>query len=539
MRNKKHKTMKRKYFIVPLLFALFFSCTKEMNTETNKTLTTESSLEKFSILLSKAVYSEPELRSFIKTEALQRKDYDYDVFYPYVKDELVDGNRTFEEILLQYDDDRVLSDVLSAHPLLTIYVPDWSWINENCFSVNTWDTTLPDVGTSYSSEEQEHKLYWNGQYAFSLKNGEFCSTPTLIVKDNDRIIAEPHTKSNEVQNYRFYCDNIINLSSKTNLQTKTTSKYYTYDLPYEVASDYISTNVLTNRSKDAFSICSNDSRIFQRDHIYYGMTSNNDIGSVNPNYYETLYRFKLSPNAKGIMDNPTGTNNGTDFKANSYYYEASWGSATKLDASQLASKSWGKGMLDIRIRIYVGKEPIKKNVAVSFGDAFYVKKVELRENYNWLGALKSRTYYLEIDLSKDNNAWLEPKWINANLQLFYWDLSQYATSYIVEFEEYDKATKVTHTTQNTFSFATNFSTNVEGGATIEGITMKRGYGFGVSKTKTKTTTDTVETTEESDNLGSFIVQYTDKIVLSQNNSEAKIKKYTTGDVDAQILTIYE
>ena len=530
--------MKKNFFIVPLLFALFFSCTKETNIETNNH-TNQCTLEKFSILLSKAVYSEPELRNFIKTEALQRKDFDYDVFYPYVKNEVVDGDRTFEEILLQYDNDGIIPSVLRDHPLLTIYVPDWSWINKNCFSINSWDTSLPDVGTSYSSDEQEHKIYWNGQYAFSLKSGEFCSTPTLIVKDNDRIIAEPHTKSNGVQNYRFYCDNIIDLSSKTNLQTKTTSKYYTYDLPYEVASDYISASILTNRSKDAFSICSNDSRVFQRDHIYYGMTSKIDTGSVNPNYYETLYRFKLSPNAKGIMDNPTGTNNGTDFKTNSYYYEASWGSATKLTQEQLASKAWGKGSIDIRIRIYVGKEPIKKNVSVSFADAFYVKKVELRENYNWLGALKSRSYYLGVALSKDNTEWLEPKWINANLQLFYWDLSQYATSYIIEFEEYDKATKVTNTTQNTYTYATNFTTNVEGGGTIEVITVKRGYGFGVSKTTTKTITNSVETTEESDNLGNFVVQYTDKIVLNQNNSEAKIKTYTTGDVDAQILTLYE
>ena len=58
--------MKRLFFFsVPLLFALFFSCTKEMNTVINDSINTKSSLEEFSILLSKAIYAEPELRTFM------------------------------------------------------------------------------------------------------------------------------------------------------------------------------------------------------------------------------------------------------------------------------------------------------------------------------------------------------------------------------------------------------------------------------------------------------------------------------------------
>ncbi len=533
-----HLNIMKKFllFSIPLLFAIIFSCTKETKIEDSDSSVNVSFLEQFSILLSKAIYSEPELRAFIKSDAAQRKDYDYDVFYPFVKDELID-DRTFEEILLQYDDDNILSKVLSAHPLLTIFVPDWSWINGDCFSIHSWDTSLPDVGVSSYSGEQEHRIYWNGQYAFTMKNGEFCSAPILIVKDNERLIADPQTKCPEKQSYKFYCDDLIDLSS--NSKTKASSQYQTFNLSYEVATDYISTNVLSKRSKSAFYISSSDPRVFQRDHIYYGMTSNINQGTSNPNYYETLYRFKLSPNAKGLMDNPTGQNTGTDFKTNSYYYEASWGSATKLDSEQLAAKSWGEGSIELRIKVYGGKEVVKKNVSVSFADAFYVKKVELRENYNWLGALKSRTYYLGVGLSNDNSEWLEPKWINANLQLFYWDLSQYSNYYIVEFEEYDKATKTERTIQLTYTYATNFNTKIEAGVPIDGVTIKTGYGMGVSKTKTRTVTETVETSEESDMLGNFKVQYTDKIVLSQSSNKAKIKTYTTGDVSAQILTLYE
>ena len=66
-----------------------------------------------------------------------------------------------------------------------------------------------------------------------------------------------------------------------------------------------------------------------------------------------------------------------------------------------------------------------------------------------------------------------------------------------------------------------------------------GFGFGTSITKTRTYTTTIETTESSDNLGSFVVQYKDKIVLGQKNSKFRIKTYSTGSVDAQIIAFYE
>ena len=43
----------------------------------------QSALENFSISLSKAVYTYPEVREFLKREALKRFDNDDDVFYPF------------------------------------------------------------------------------------------------------------------------------------------------------------------------------------------------------------------------------------------------------------------------------------------------------------------------------------------------------------------------------------------------------------------------------------------------------------------------
>lgn len=529
----------RRFLISALsLILVLISCEKELTPIQNDKEGT-CSLEQFSILLSRAVYAEPELRNFIKAEALKRIDYDTDVFYPIVKDVLIDGQRTFEEVLKQYDLENNLSSILAKHPLLTIYVPDWSWINEDCFSINRWNCSSPDVGTSYVSNNSEHEIYWNGKFAFTMTDGEFCSAPILIVKDNERLTENPDTKCPGASNYKFYCDDLIDLSSAANAETKTSSNYTYYDLPYAIASNTVSTKVLTKRTNTAYSINSNDNRVSQRDHVYYGMTPSINSGVVDPNYYETLYRIKLNPNSTFFFDNPITQNAGNDFSTCTYYYEASWGSAKKLTQDDIESMSWGKGSADLIINVYVGETVIKKNVTVGFSDAFSVKKIVLRENINWLGALKSRTYYLGIGTSGNNDEWLEPKWINANLQLFYWDLTKWPTSYIVEFEEYDKASKYTKTVEYTCSFATNFTSSSETGATIDGVSVKQGYGTGASSTKSQKITKTVETTEESDALGNFSVQYTDKIVLSQNSSVATPKTYSTGAVDVQILAIYE
>lgn len=255
--------MKRLSIFVSLLLTLLLSCTKNENL-LEKPQEDSTSIEQFSILLSKAVYSEPSLRNFIKDEALQRKDFDFDVFYPLVKNELVDGERTFQEILEEYDTSNVLPLVEMEHPLLTIFVPDWSWVNDDCFSVKKWDCSIPDVGVSFLAGNNARKIYWNGEYAFTMKAGEFCSTPTMIVKDNDRLVADAHTKCPGKQTYSFFCDDLIDLSSKSLPKTKTSSSYTTYDLPYEVASDFVDNTVLTKRTSSAYAVNAHDERVFQR-----------------------------------------------------------------------------------------------------------------------------------------------------------------------------------------------------------------------------------------------------------------------------------
>ena len=49
--------------------------------------------KEFSIILSKALSENPQLRIFLKQEALEQFDRDYDVLYLRSKNELVDGKK--------------------------------------------------------------------------------------------------------------------------------------------------------------------------------------------------------------------------------------------------------------------------------------------------------------------------------------------------------------------------------------------------------------------------------------------------------------
>ncbi len=133
------------YLIVPLFLTL--SCTnKEENLEISN-ISQINSIELFSKILSKAVSNDSNLRSFLKDEAMNQFDKDYDVFYPLVKNKKLADGTSFRDCLLEYTDEAVLSQIEKDLPLVNILIPDYSWIN--AFSVTKWDPKDSDVSVAY------------------------------------------------------------------------------------------------------------------------------------------------------------------------------------------------------------------------------------------------------------------------------------------------------------------------------------------------------------------------------------------------------
>ena len=138
------------------------SCTKEEYQLANSCSTELSTKEQFAELLSAVTSNSEELRCFLKKEALRQYDKDYDVFYPFVRDKIVCGEKTFRDCLLDYVDEKSLLKIENDNPFLTIYVPDWEWLG--AFSVNDWDTSNDDVFVGIADNNSKHRLFSNGAY---------------------------------------------------------------------------------------------------------------------------------------------------------------------------------------------------------------------------------------------------------------------------------------------------------------------------------------------------------------------------------------
>ena len=89
--------------------------------------------------------------------------------------------------------------------------------------------------------------------------------------------------------------------------------------------------------------------------------------------------------------------------------------------------------------------------------------------------------------------------------------------------------------EHTYEYMTNFSSSGE----VAGDVLKIGWSVGASETVKRTVKHTESYKQEDDELGNFVVQYSDKIILSQSSTSATIKTYTTGYVDAMIIPRYE
>lgn len=143
--------MRIKHLLFPLLISgvVLSGCQKDHSNPVepgheNAALSADSARTEFSKILSKAVYNEPDLRNFIKVKALEQFDNDYDVFYPFVKDEIVSEGQTFRTILEKYcDDPNTLNKIEEELPLLNILLPDLTAFFE--FSADKWNSEEKEI----------------------------------------------------------------------------------------------------------------------------------------------------------------------------------------------------------------------------------------------------------------------------------------------------------------------------------------------------------------------------------------------------------
>ena len=501
-----------------IFIALFCGCTKdnEQKEVVTNTSPEENMLKDFAEILSAAVYNEPDLRAFIKKEANKEFDNDFDVFYPYVKDEKVSSNRTFRDILQQYDSQKKLDVIEECEPLLNIYVPDWSWIDEECFSVCNWDTSLPEVLVTYSCPGSEIPLLSNGELIGTLQGNEFTSEPVLVVKRNERLVFHP-TKSGPLV-YKFISP-FYDHNNSLSLETKGEWHDENIDLGASIQNELLPSTKVHLKVRKAYTESKKNTKLPQRDYIYYDMTTSKDTGKVDCTFVEQLYRFRFKSANLGALADDTSTDNQMKFNSVEYKY------GNDMTMEEIKGLTWIDGDCEIIIRILAGNITISKVLpSIKLKDMFDVKAIQKTWYRNIFGVTSYRYY----SIKKED---LLPKWLDIKVNLFTWDLSHLPCNYIIEFEEQDSGVTITNEETFTYAYATNF--NASGEASIDKV--KIGFGTGMSSQNTKTLTTKYQTQEKNDNLGSAVIQYINPIIASMvGGTKVKLFTYSTSSVDFQI-----
>ena len=512
-----------------LAFLAVCSCSKSICLDPcDKSFAEESyseseALESFAIILSQAVVDNVELRDFLKEEALKQFDRDYDVFYPFVRNHEFPSGETFEDLLLPYEQYiGHLDAIVSAVPKLTILVPDFSWIDSGCFSVNTWDTTIDYLCVGFDDCAVSHSLYYDGKLLGSLPASSIPAFPVLIIKSNERMqVSQPSTKAAE---YRYYFADPAFDGSVLRDGTKGHIEGYLYNTHMDQRRDLVSEIGDFISHDELSSISPNSVQAFnefgvgsltgvQRDYIFYGMTNANpNNGALNVFMRDMIYRFRLTPSALFYI---------SDYE-NDPQMALFWtGRDDRPGFDEALSRWWGNGNYEIRFQYYQdsnGGEAgyIGSNVlSIAPGDLMFISKCYSTFDWNFWGNNWS-SYSLSA-------VCVEPKWYYPGdyynplpLVNTAWNMATSSDNIWIKVLEYDPSATESYTVTKAFkqSFSVSLSAN---GSFWEKCGLGVSGSYGVEHTESKSFT--VTKTTGSDDLGDCDLNYVDNIIIASTEHD--------------------
>nr|WP_129731446.1 hypothetical protein [Parabacteroides goldsteinii] len=460
--------------VLYLICSIFIvtSCEKEDFTEKRDfdiENTKESNIETFSKILSKAIIENSELRNFIKEEALDMFDNDYDVFYPTVKNKTITGSETFRDILKKYvDNEEALVSLENSLPLLTIYVPELP----SGFNAETWNASeeIPLVTTGLV-RDNSISYYNNGEIDFTEEALLIPGFPLLIIKNNERVkTSNGITKSSCLldNNYEFIDEAFngnINKEIKTKAGVISKSK-----MPYLV------------RAYEEMGV---NGYYWQRDNIYYGLTKNSGTtgqGALDRSMIETITAINIEPEAYAKISDQDGDpyiNTGNIY-------------GPSLGGNDVFPIFWTEGKYEFKIDILINNTvglgtTLTKYISASPSDLFIL-------DYEKTNVSSNRYMYKFKSIQSTHT-------LLVDIPLVSWDLSQNGFSWKFLITETDDQEQVTRSDTNSSVFAANVSAG-----------FKFGLNFGASYTTSKSSTYTIVTFKNSDDLGSLEANFSDPVI---------------------------
>jgi hypothetical protein len=253
---------------------------------------------------------------------------DYDVLYHLVKDKPLNGEylknstmvsySTFRELLLTYfDNESDLIEIENQLPLLTVFVPK---LPENSFSAENWDVTdainSPAVAVTMDAEN-DVPIYFNNGESMVLDAIYIPDFPVVVLKDNERLISNTMNGYTSLetrvlnnggsQSYKFLDENLdplaivgdpnfINASAPSTTSTVTTTQS-TFDF---IPGRETTVAPFLINAYNAFG--GQSTSPWQRDNVYYGLTSTNSSGALSNKYKEAITYIRLEGTPQNVYN---------------------------------------------------------------------------------------------------------------------------------------------------------------------------------------------------------------------------------------------
>lgn len=499
--------------------------------EETASLSEAQAQKEFAIILSKAAYKSSKLRSFLKENAQKQFDNNYEVFYPYTKTSQVEDGKTFRQLMVENSSEAEIRAIEKATPLLTVFIPDLSMFN--AFDVNKWDVSKQEILVTYDKGNRQTIFYENGKEEFQLSAMEVPAFPFLLVKSTKRmkVVGTTRSNGNSEPVYDFAHD-IYRPQPKTRAEWRySTVKNDT--LPIDT---YVNKNEISPLVIEAYNACKGDDYSLQRDYIYYGLSKANPTnGKLRPNIREKFIKFKVNPNA---LDRISDYQSNLD---NDPYLEEAYFKRYDPDLAEIIRNVWHEGKFTFVFEFFWGNRtqtmsPIEIRIDVPAADLFHVDSLHRAYQHSTFFRKSKYVYTVKVED-------ISPKWVrmpeNQNLiSPSSWDLSTLATNVYVKAKEFDEGYKQSKTVTYSSTFAQKGNFGLEAG--FDKIKMILGINLDHSSSKSHSIT--IEESNNSDDLGACYINYTDKVILSDDKANQglyKVKTYGTGNVEFMIIPIVE
>jgi hypothetical protein len=482
--------------IVASLIILLTACSKDKVLDAPNLIATQSNSsariaeedqqimrKEFGLALAKALKESKELRILLKRKALEMIDEDYDVLFALIRDEVLVDKLSVKDLFAKHLKNKVrLSQIEEALPTLTIFIPQ---LPNGSFSAQSWDTenVVPKVGIK--SIKTNDVPIIDSEGTESILPAKYApGFPVIVVKNSLRIMESTNSEFSKVKSksiltasngksYRFISD-----SFDRNLNKR------------KKGARLIGASQIEDKIENAYDLFQGTDG-WQRDHIYYNLTSTQPNGPFSYEFKEALTSFRMTE------ADPMGAYNLISDATDDPHVQSSLNSNSQ-------NAFWTSNSYSFRVHVVYNS---KNGLGTEFTTVFPVAAYDLWDvQYNDIpmpGFWPWQTDHLYVPVG------VTPKTVNMREEIFNWDIANYATTVLVKFEEVDTQTNIERTVTTADTYATNF------GLDQGTIFAKIGLKFGASATSNQTVSTKITYQEGSDDLGQGSVNFADKILIDK------------------------